>query len=200
LAEEQARGELTAAVQLVEELERATRDGPAWHRLMPLPEVARICKAASQPGLIERFLQGPDALAARYQYSLATAQAVLAEAQGDLQKAARLYAIAADRWSNFGVVLEHGQALLGLGRCTAGLGQALARDRLLDAQDLQPARRSSAAGRDRWLAPPGHRQKLSIRCRLRSCLTGQECRDAFRDRYAQATHGSCQDRKKQPTG
>jgi tetratricopeptide (TPR) repeat protein len=83
-----------------------------------------------------------------------TAQAVLAEAQGDLQEAAKLYADAGDRWSNFGVVLEHGQALLGLGRCTARLGRrSSARDWLLDARKIftQLDARPLLAETDGWL-------------------------------------------------
>jgi hypothetical protein len=65
-----------------------------------------------------------------------TAQAVWDEAQGDLEEAANRYTDAGDRWKNFGVVLEHGQALLGLGRCRAQLGHSDARDRLLDARGI----------------------------------------------------------------
>jgi class 3 adenylate cyclase/tetratricopeptide (TPR) repeat protein len=133
---EQTRGDLTAATQLVEELERVTRDGPACYRANPLPDVARLCKAAGIPGFIQQFLKGADSPAARYQHCLVTAQAVLDEAQGDLEEAANRYTDAGGRWKDFGVVLEHGQALLGLGRCRAQLGHSDARDRLLDARGI----------------------------------------------------------------
>lgn len=119
---EQAGGSPDAALALVEELERATRDGPACYRADPLPLVARICRAAGQPELAERFLAGADAPAARYRHCLATAHAVLAETRGDVEAALGGYAAAADRWREFGVALEQGQALLGAGRCAARLG------------------------------------------------------------------------------
>jgi class 3 adenylate cyclase/tetratricopeptide (TPR) repeat protein len=151
---EQASGDVDAVALLVSELERATRNGPAGYRAMPLPDVARVCTAAGNPGLAKRFLEGAEAPAARYQHCLVTAQAVLAEAHGDLKEAAKLYADAGDRWSNFGVVLEHGQALLGLGRCTARLGRrSLARDWLLDARKIfiQLDARPLLAETDGWL-------------------------------------------------
>jgi tetratricopeptide (TPR) repeat protein len=150
---EQASGDLTAAIQLVEELERVTRDGPACYRAMPLPEVARLCKAAGMPGLIQQFLEGADAPAARYQHCLVTARAVLAEAQGDLEEAANRYADAGDRWKSFEVLLEHGHALLGLGRCAARLGHSGARDHLLEARRIftELDARPLLAETDDWL-------------------------------------------------
>jgi len=121
---EQAGGSLDAALALVEELERATRDGPACYRADPLPMVARICRAADRPELAERFLAGADAPAARYRHCLATAHAVLAETEGDLEVALGHYTAAATGWEEFGVVLEQGQALLGAGRCAARLEAA----------------------------------------------------------------------------
>jgi tetratricopeptide (TPR) repeat protein len=154
---EQAHGELTAAVKLVEELERRTRDGPACYRAIALPDVARICRAACMPGLIERFLEGADSPAARYQHCLVTARALLAEAQGDLEDATNRYADASVRWKNFGVLHEHGQALLGLGRCSAQLGHAGGREQLLEARRIftQLGTAPLLAETNNWLHP-GH--------------------------------------------
>ena len=88
------------------------------------------------PGLIERFLKGADSPAARYQHCLLTARAVLAEAQGDLEGATNLYADAGDRWKGFGVIHEHAQALLGLGRCAAQTAHPDAHDQLIDARQI----------------------------------------------------------------
>jgi class 3 adenylate cyclase/tetratricopeptide (TPR) repeat protein len=134
---EQAAGSLDAALALVEEVERATRDGPACYRADPLPLVARICRAADQPELTERLLAGAGAPAARYRHCLATAHAVLAETKADLEGALGRYPAAADGWGEFGVVLEQGQALLGAGRCAARLGAATAaREPLLRARAI----------------------------------------------------------------
>ena len=150
---EQADGDPGAALRLVEELEHATRDGPACYRADPLPIVARICRAAGEPGLAERFLQGADAPAARYRNCLATARAVLAETRGDLPEAASRYDDAGDRWRSFGVALEHGQALLGLGRCATRLGRPPAREPLLQAHEIfaRLGARGLLAETDRWL-------------------------------------------------
>jgi tetratricopeptide (TPR) repeat protein len=150
---EQAAGRLDAALALAEELERATRDGPSCYRADPLPVVARICAAAGQPELAGRFLAGADAPAARYRHCVATARAVLAEAAGDLPAAADRYDDAAAGWGSFGVVLEHGQALLAGGRCATRLGQATGRDRLLEARDIfdRLAAPGLLAETDRWL-------------------------------------------------
>ena len=133
---EQARGNLTTAVQLLEELEQLSRGAPACYRALPLPDVARICMAASTSDLIERFLEGADAAAARYRCCQVTARAVLAEARGDLEEAANRYSDASSRWKDFGVVIEHGHALFGLGRCATRLGDPAAGDRLLDARGI----------------------------------------------------------------
>jgi tetratricopeptide (TPR) repeat protein len=133
---EQAGGDLDAALGLVAELERATRDGPSCYRADPLPIVSRICLAAGAPELAEPFLAGADAPAARYQHCLSTARAVLAEARGDLDAAADRYDQASAGWRHFGVVLEHAQALLGLGRCATRLGRPSARDPLDEAAEL----------------------------------------------------------------
>ena len=55
-------------------------------------------------------------------HSALTARAVLAEGKGDTERAAELYAKAAEGWAEFGHALERGLALLGRGRCLATLG------------------------------------------------------------------------------
>lgn len=59
----------------------------------------------------------------RNRLSVLAARAVLAEARGEHNDAATRYAKAADGWEAYGHVLEHGQALLGLGRCRLSLGE-----------------------------------------------------------------------------
>jgi hypothetical protein len=48
---------------------------------------------------------------------------VLAEGVGELDEAYRLYDQAAERWKEFGYVLEQGQTLLGRARCLIALGR-----------------------------------------------------------------------------
>jgi hypothetical protein len=86
--------------------------------------------------LAEQLLTSVKATPARTQHSLLSVQAVLAEARGDVKEASKLYAEAAERWSRFGVVFEHGQALLGLGRCLTRIGQPRAREHLIKASAI----------------------------------------------------------------
>jgi hypothetical protein len=59
------------------------------------------------------------------------------ESQGSLQEAAGLFAEAAQLWAAFPHVLEHGYALLGLGRCLLQGGYAAAARRSLqEARDV----------------------------------------------------------------
>ena len=67
---------------------------------------------------------------------LPAAAAVLAEAGGDLERAADLHDRAADGWRRFGHLPEEGQALLGAGRCLRRLGRPPATARLEAARDL----------------------------------------------------------------
>jgi hypothetical protein len=57
----------------------------------------------------------------------------LAETAGDAERAAGLFAEAADGWLDYGLVLEHGLALLGAGRCRSLLGLPDGRAALRDA-------------------------------------------------------------------
>jgi tetratricopeptide (TPR) repeat protein len=102
---------------------------------------------------IAAFIEQADAPAARYRNCLATVRAVLAETRGDLPEAASRYDDAGDRWRSFGVALEHGQALLGLGRCVTRLGRPPAREPLLQAQEIfaRLGARGLLAETDRWL-------------------------------------------------
>jgi hypothetical protein len=62
---------------------------------------------------------------------MASARAMLAEMEGDDEGASAAYQDAADRWEAFPAVLEHGLALMGVGRCLMALGkQSQGTDRL----------------------------------------------------------------------
>jgi predicted ATPase/DNA-binding SARP family transcriptional activator len=149
----QGRGDLAAAIGLVEELDEATREGPVRYRAYPLPNVVRLCVAAHQLSLAQRLLDGVEVRAARLQHCVATARAVLTEARGDLGSALRLHADAAERWRSYGSVSEHGHALLGMGRCLVRLGHHQARDRLLEARAIfaRLGARLLLTETDRWL-------------------------------------------------
>jgi tetratricopeptide (TPR) repeat protein len=119
---EQARGDLREAVRLVEELDRATPAG-APDRAVALPNALRICAVAKAIGLGERLIEALAENTTRADHAVVTADAALTEDRGELERAAEQYADAAERWGEFGFVLERGHALFGAGRSLLGLGR-----------------------------------------------------------------------------
>jgi hypothetical protein len=111
-----AAGDVASAVGYLEELELETRDQPAWRSFCRV-EPLRVAVALMRADLGEAFLGAPPVNAGWDACAYPTARAVLAEAQGDVEKAADGYREAAALWGDYGSVLERGYALLGLGRC-----------------------------------------------------------------------------------
>jgi hypothetical protein len=119
---EHARGNRSASVRLIEELEEVTRERPVF-RARHLPEVLRVCVAAGAIPLAEGLLDTDPHLAARHRYSVLTGRAVLTEARGQHDAAGALYGEAAEHWADYGYALERGQAALGASRCLAAAGR-----------------------------------------------------------------------------
>jgi tetratricopeptide (TPR) repeat protein len=117
-----ANGDERAAVRRIEELEVRTRDrGPA-DRALYVSDAARICAVTGQLALAKQLLQGLEGLVApRHAYSVQSAHAVLAEADGSLDEALVGYSETGARWREFGDVVEEAHALLGRGRCLVRL-------------------------------------------------------------------------------
>ena len=113
---ENTRGNHVTTVRLIEEIEEITRDRPVF-RARHLPEVVRMSVAAGAIGLAERLMDSRLHQAARHQYSALASRAVLTEARGKPGEASAIYAEVAARWASYGFAWEHGQALLGAGRC-----------------------------------------------------------------------------------
>ena len=119
-----ARGELPEALALLDDYAKITEEA-ADVRVHFLPIAARILVRAGELEAAEALLPadaGPPV--ARRRLSIATAEAVIAEARGELAGAADRYAEAANGWEAFGFVLERGQCLLGRGRCLRALGRS----------------------------------------------------------------------------
>ena len=70
------------------------------------------------------------------EHASCAAEAILAEARGEVELAAERYAEAAERWDRFGVVPERGHALLGAGRCLLELGTEGAETALKEARAI----------------------------------------------------------------
>jgi predicted ATPase/class 3 adenylate cyclase len=117
---EQARGHVSAALTLVAELAETTRDP---FRANQVADAVRICWAAGRLPLARELLNEHPVAMTRHRYVLLTAEAVVSEAEGHLEQAVQQYANAADRWADYGFVLERAQALLGLGRCLVALSR-----------------------------------------------------------------------------
>jgi class 3 adenylate cyclase/tetratricopeptide (TPR) repeat protein len=131
---EESRVNAVAAVPFVEELEEFTRGHAMW-RAKHLPEVLRVSTAAEASLLAESLLEGTEVVTASHRHAVHAARAVLAEAHGQLEQSLGLYEETAERWAEFGFVLEQGYALLGAGRCLLAL-----RDPVRAAKRLQKAR------------------------------------------------------------
>ena len=148
-----SQGDVVTATRLMAELEEMTR-GTRW-RAHNLPQLARILLAA---GEVERILQLLSNLAAattRDRNSAVTAEALLAEARGDRPQALARYEDAAQRWGDFGFVLEHAHGLFGVARCLLVMNRGYeAIPKLNEARDLfaQLKARPSVMEVDRYLA------------------------------------------------
>jgi DNA-binding SARP family transcriptional activator len=119
------------AAEFADVVPTATLDGGC-----PLPEVARLCAAVGALDVAERLIEGRSEALTRHRNGLLTARATVARAKGSLDEAERLYEDAARGWGEYGCVLEHAHALLGLGQCRAVLGRADVREPLTTAADL----------------------------------------------------------------
>jgi len=110
------------ALELVREIEEKTRKEVGW-RSASLTWPARIATASGWFELLDLFLEGSEQASAWDSCARPAALAGLAEARGRVEEAGELYRRAAERWAEFGSVVEQAYALLGLGRC--GDAQAL---------------------------------------------------------------------------
>ncbi|HEX2090121.1 MAG TPA: adenylate/guanylate cyclase domain-containing protein [Actinomycetota bacterium] len=132
-----AAGNREGAIALLSETEETPNVREVNSYVDALPTMVRTAVTAGDLVLAERLASG---LAPRYpieDHALLATRAVLAEARGETEESASLYAEAADRWKGFGYVTEHALALLGRGRCLVALGRVTeAREPLREARDI----------------------------------------------------------------
>jgi DNA-binding SARP family transcriptional activator len=150
---EHAQGRPVAAGRLVDELSAATNGRSAWQWAKQLPDLVRLCVATGRSELAGDLVGRAQEPAARHRHGRLTAQAIMAEASGDLDGAARAYGQAAAQWADYGHLLERGRALLGLGRCLVQLGRPEGRNRLVEARAVfaHLGARPLLAETDGWL-------------------------------------------------
>jgi class 3 adenylate cyclase/tetratricopeptide (TPR) repeat protein len=117
-----ARSDLAATSELIHEFASATEQNHDYRALF-IPVAARVMVAVGDVDAAERLIpQDAEALTTRHRIGVRTARAVIAEGRRELDDAARAYAEAADRWRDYGFVLEEGTTSVGLGRCLLKLG------------------------------------------------------------------------------
>jgi hypothetical protein len=132
-----AQGQTAQARALLAELDRSkehTRVEPYY--AAQLPGLVRIALAAGDFALAAGLTAGVEPLTPLHDHALTASRAHLAEAAGNQDQAAALYARAAERWQQFGNVPERAYALLGQGRCLAALDQREAEQPLQQAREL----------------------------------------------------------------
>jgi class 3 adenylate cyclase/tetratricopeptide (TPR) repeat protein len=118
-----AVGKRQGARELLAELAETPRgrDIPMFGAF--LPEAVRTALAVGDRALAERLASTFDAAYPYEEDAVCAARAMVAEAQVETEKAAGLYAEAAERWEGMGVVPERALAHLGQGRCLLALGR-----------------------------------------------------------------------------
>ncbi len=127
-----AEGDAAHALEHVREFEETTRDGPTEYRELQSPEVIRLCLARGEVDLAAQVLGDRPVHVARTRHAVLTGRALLAEANGDLDTAAGLFADAAVAWASYGDPFERAHALEGRARSLEKLGRV---DDLVDARD-----------------------------------------------------------------
>jgi tetratricopeptide (TPR) repeat protein len=155
LIEHGQRRPVTAG-RLLDELSTATTGRSAWQWAKQLPDLVRLCVATGRSELAGNLVGGARLPATRHRHGALTAQAVMAEASGDLEWAAQAYGQAAAQWAEYGHLLERGRALLGLGRCLVQLGRPERRNRLVEARAVfaRLGARPLLTETDGWLQRP----------------------------------------------
>ena len=131
-----ASGDRIRGLELVTELEGVPNVREAWNFPTYLPGLVRTTIALGDLNLAGRLVEGVRPLSPLHEHSLTMVEAEITEARGDLERAASLYADAAERWERFGNVPELGQALLGQGRCLLASGSPAADTSLREAREV----------------------------------------------------------------
>jgi class 3 adenylate cyclase/tetratricopeptide (TPR) repeat protein len=131
-----ALSQTEVALALLAEVEATAGARETAYYMPVLGGMVRLALAAGDREIAERLVHGIAPVNPYSEHALVAARAALAETDGQVAAAGDMYADAAHRWHQFGVVVEEAFALLGAGRCllaqgsgpgaTAVLGQARA--------------------------------------------------------------------------
>ncbi len=111
------------SLDLIEEFDAATIEGPTEYRELYLPEIVRATLAAGKPELAVRIVGDRPVHVRRTRLAVASCRALLAEADGDLKAAAAGFREAAAGWEAWGGRFEQGHAAAGLARSLEAMGK-----------------------------------------------------------------------------
>jgi ATP/maltotriose-dependent transcriptional regulator MalT len=132
-----ALGQHDRAAALLTEIDSHPGSREVLNFALTMPTMIRTALALGNQELAQRLAAEIEPNSPHHEHALATVNAALAEANGDLQAAADGYADAAQRWHSFGVIPEQAFALLGHGRSLVALGRpAQARPVLHQAREI----------------------------------------------------------------
>ena len=133
---EAARGRFEEATALVRELVRDADEHPEMRSIL-FPVAPRVLVSAGRVEEAEDLVSHTTPMGPWLIPNMTAARAIMAEAEGRMEEAVALHEEAADAWTRAGTPLEHGQALLGAGRCLVALGRrASADDKLSQAREI----------------------------------------------------------------
>lgn len=138
-----AGGDAGAAAGAVGELDSMAEtmgDHVVWGSALPTLAEVHLSTGATKRArdLVDRLSRSPLRRSLPLgSHALLVGAAMVAEAQGDLARAHRLYLEAASGWEASGFVVERARALLGAGRCLVAAGrEAEAREHLAEAREV----------------------------------------------------------------
>jgi hypothetical protein len=111
-----AAGEHRRAIELAEEFDEATGEGPTEYRELYLPEIVRALLAAGSRELAARIVGDRPVHVRRTRLAVASCRAELAAGHEDTVATARMFREAAAGWDAWGGRFERAHALAGVGR------------------------------------------------------------------------------------
>jgi len=131
------RGEGAAARKLLGEYVSLTEETSPAYSAFIFPDPIRMLVALDDLAAAEYLARSSKAPALRSAIGLAAAEAILTEARGDIEGAVGQYRDVAEKWGEFGHVLEEALARHGASRCLADLARGdEARQSLAEARRL----------------------------------------------------------------
>jgi hypothetical protein len=131
-----AQGDRDRARALLAELSGVARVRDDGNYASYLAVLVRTALALGDLDLAGSFIAGVKPVTPLHSRALTACRGQLAEADGELEEAAALYAEAAVGWHAWGSVPERAYALLGQGRCLSALGEPQAEQPLREAREL----------------------------------------------------------------